>query len=395
MAGLQDSLVDMAAGAVSFNKESGEFDIPVTEMYRLREAAKLAGMGYQEFAEMGMKAAQKTEKLKILDNFNTVPEEQKELIANMGKIGANGNLEITMPDGTVKKIGEGFNQLVAGDYEKLGDMMDVNNMSEIEVAKESMGYLNQIEAAQKALIQLTTMNLVKSGGFDNFAEKAMEAQKLITDAFMTEDKKGGFEMNQTVIDGAGMLETQLQGGLKDFDSTAKLMASSVADGLRTFNAAADIFFAEALKKFNAAKIVEGLSEGWDTMSDELMERYENIMNSNETGSRRNSSLDGNTQIIDQETGGRGNPSTNNETGGRGNPSISSLNTNTSSIGEPTTMMASNSNVTVSGQVNLTLEGIPTNSVLDKDALANLLINNPTAMATINSQINNTLGTYNS
>ena len=395
MAGLQDSLVDMAAGAVSFNKESGEFDIPVTEMYRLREAAKLAGMGYQEFAEMGMKAAQKTEKLKILDNFNTVPEEQKELIANMGKIGANGNLEITMPDGTVKKIGEGFNQLVAGDYEKLGDMMDVNNMPEIEVAKESMGYLNQIEAAQKALIQLTTMNLVKSGGFDNFAEKAMEAQKLITDAFMTEDKKGGFEMNQTVIDGAGMLETQLQGGLKDFDSTAKLMASSVADGLRTFNAAADIFFAEALKKFNAAKIVEGLSEGWDTMSDELMERYENIMNSNETGSRRNSSLDGNTQIIDQETGGRGNPSTNNETGGRGNPSISSLNTNTSSIGEPTTMMASNSNVTVSGQVNLTLEGIPTNSVLDKDALANLLINNPTAMATINSQINNTLGTYNS
>ena len=106
-------------------------------------------------------------------------------------------------------------------------------------------------------------------------------------------------------------------------------------------------------------------------------------------------MDGNTQIIDQETGGRGNPSTNNETGGRGNPSISSLNTNTSSIGEPTTMMASNSNVTVSGQVNLTLEGIPTNSVLDKDALANLLINNPTAMATINSQINNTLGTYNS
>lgn len=191
MAGLQDSLVDMAAGAVSFNKESGEFDIPVTEMYRLREAAKLAGMGYQEFAEMGMKAAQKTEKLKILDNFNTVPEEQKELIANMGKIGANGNLEITMPDGTVKKIGEGFNQLVAGDYEKLGDMMDVNNMSEIEVAKESMGYLNQIEAAQKALIQLTTMNLVKSGGFDNFAEKAMEAQKLITDAFMTEEKKVG------------------------------------------------------------------------------------------------------------------------------------------------------------------------------------------------------------
>ena len=56
MEGLQDSVVGMAAASVNFNEKTGEFDIPVTEMYRLREAADLAGMGYQEMTELAMKA---------------------------------------------------------------------------------------------------------------------------------------------------------------------------------------------------------------------------------------------------------------------------------------------------------------------------------------------------
>jgi len=390
MAGLQDSLVDMAAGAVSFNKESGEFDIPVTEMYRLREAAKLAGMSYQEFAEMGMKAAQKTEKLKILDNFNTVPEEQKELIANMGKIGANGNLEITMPDGTVKKIGEGFNQLIASDYTQLENMLDVNNMSEIDVAKESMGYLNQIEAAQKTLINLTTLNLVKGGGFDIFAEKATEAQKMLTEEFLKREDE--IKVPDNIISGIGQIQTQLSMDRE----TAAAITEAVVNGINESAKATNEIIQQLIDKADGAALLLLMKQGWG----EVILAIENLPESisgifKETGSRKNHSLNGETQIIDHETGGRGNPSINHETGGRDNPSISSLNYSTGSIGEPTTMMASNSNVNVSGQVNLTLEGIPTNSVLDKDALANLLINNPTAMATINSQINNTLGTYNS
>jgi hypothetical protein len=70
MEGLQDSVVGMAAASVSFNEETGEFDIPVTEMYRLREAADLAGMGYQEMTELAMKAAQKNKKLDILGNLS-------------------------------------------------------------------------------------------------------------------------------------------------------------------------------------------------------------------------------------------------------------------------------------------------------------------------------------
>ena len=64
--GLQDSILEMAESAVVFNEKTGEFDVPVTEMYRLREAAKLTGMDYQELTQTAIKSAEKTRKLDML-----------------------------------------------------------------------------------------------------------------------------------------------------------------------------------------------------------------------------------------------------------------------------------------------------------------------------------------
>jgi len=384
MAGLQDSLVEMAAGAVSFNKESGEFDIPVTEMYRLREAAKLAGMSYQEFAEMGMKAAQKTEKLKILDNFNTVPEDQKELIANMGKIGSNGNLEITMPDGTVKKIGEGFNDLVASDYTQLEKMLDVNKMSEFEVAKESMGYLNQIQAAQNTLVHLTTLNLVKSGGFDIFAEKAAEAQKLLTEEFLKEDKKGTMKVPDNIVQGVGQISTQL----KMERETATAIAQEVAKGINTAAEATNEVIQKLIDKADGKTLLLLMKTGWNKVVIAI-ENQQGIFDGllNETQQRNN---DGKPVEVTRETVPRNNQP--GETVPRNNQSISQLQSNNLN-NEPTSLIASNSNVTVNGEVNLKLNNLPTNSVLNKDELATLLINNPSAMAMIKSQLFNETSAY--
>ena len=62
MEGLQDSVVGMAAASVSFNEDTGEFDIAVTEMYRLREAAELAGMGYEEMTDMSYEGGSKEQR---------------------------------------------------------------------------------------------------------------------------------------------------------------------------------------------------------------------------------------------------------------------------------------------------------------------------------------------
>ena len=60
-------------------RETGEFDIPVTEMYRLREAAKLAGNVLPRHDPNGyLKPPERTKKLDMLGTA-TVPEEFKEL----------------------------------------------------------------------------------------------------------------------------------------------------------------------------------------------------------------------------------------------------------------------------------------------------------------------------
>ena len=388
MEGLQDSLVEMAAGAVSFNKESGEFDIPITQMYRLREAATLAGMNYQEFSEMAMNAAQRTEKIKLLDQFQTVPEEQKELIASLGKIGSNGNLEITMPDGTVKKIGQGFNDLINDDYAALQGMLDTNAMSELDVAKKSMGYLNQIKAAQDAIIKLTTLNLVQSGGFENLSENISKSQQLMTDSFMKREDE--IKLPNSITDAVTYLETQL----KVTEPQAKDITGAVVNGLGKFNDAMESVVTQINNTEFAEIIIKSLKNGWENVSGflsdlDLINIFPDTVNINGNIDRSNESapttiLNGNN--LDRSNGvDDGGIDRSNSTS-----ALQTINSQSSNQSQPTNQSAE---VTVNGVVSLTLEGIQTDSTLDAETLARLLTNNPTSMSIIKSQIDNSLNAY--
>ena len=413
MEGLQDSLVEMAAGAVSFNKESGEFDIPITQMYRLREAATLAGMNYQEFSEMAMNAAQRTEKIKLLDQFQTVPEEQKELIASLGKIGSNGNLEITMPDGTVKKIGQGFNDLINDDYAALQGMLDTNAMSELDVAKKSMGYLNQIKAAQDTIVKLTTLNLVQSGGFENLSENISKSQQLMTDSFMKREDE--IKLPPTVTNAVTYLETQL----KVTEPQADDITGAVVNGLDKFNVAMESVVTQINNTDFAQIIIESLKTGWENVSGflsdlDLINIFPDTVNITGNIDRSNDeSVPVNGNNIDRSNGvdnggiDRSNESApiilngNNIDGGNGvddggidrsnsTSALQTINSQSSNQSQPTNQSAE---VTVNGVVSLTLEGIQTDSTLDAETLARLLTNNPTSMSIIKSQIDNSLNAY--
>ena len=388
VAGLQDSLVDMSAAAVQFNKEDGTFDIPVTEMYRLREAAGLAGMKYEQMTEMAMKAAQKTAKLDILANLNTVPEEQKELIANMSKIGANGNLEITMPNGVTKKIGDGFNQLVASDYNTLKELQTKNNMSEMDVAKTSMGYLNQIANAQAVITNMTRLQLASGNGFTDIAEKITKTNDNVLNAFKGDGPNGepgggnkmekNLKIPQEILDATTYLTTQLNISTEQ----ANEFANTTYEFIETIFEEAEKAIKILLKKMDFESIIDNLKENFPTLP-----------SNNEKGPRDNPS--GGVQHIDSERGGRDNFSTiDEEKGNRGNLSLNSLTTSSLNINEPTTSaIASNSNLNVSGEVNLKLDNVPTNSSISKDDIAMYLTNNPSAMAAISSQLLNKTGTY--
>ena len=426
MAGLQDELVKMASASVSFNKQTGKFDIPVTQMYRLREAADLAQMSYEDFTEMAMNAAQRTEKLKLLDQFNTVPEEQKELIASLGKIGANGNLEITMPDGTVKKIGEGFNELVGSDYGELQKMLDVNNMSELDVARASLGYLEEIHYAQNTLIKLMALNVVQSEGFENLGENLSKSQRLLTDELKRKEPEMTYP--KTLIEGAGTFATALQVNEKQAADFADLVATGIKSATKTIddgvrNAVEKLNFDDVISTFKDQIEDIDINEILSSLANDNLQRnsnYETLprnSNNQTTPSPQNNNPPSNNQTTPSPQ--NNNPPNGNNSYSNAQPvqsygvntqmtptnlptpePIASNPINNNAVNNISTASNNNNQTTpspqynqtpqfaVNGEVNLKIEGLPTNSNISKETIAELLVRNPQAISIIESQLNN-------
>ena len=142
--GLQDAMLGMAESAVVFDEETGEFDIPVAEMYRLREAAKLAGKSYEEFSADAIKAKQRTEKLEILDSFGRYDDKTKEMIASLAQFDG-GELKVQLPgyDEAINVASLSTDQLAA-----LEEQQKENAMTDRQIAIDSMGYLRKMAMAQ-------------------------------------------------------------------------------------------------------------------------------------------------------------------------------------------------------------------------------------------------------
>jgi len=230
--GLQDAVIGMAESAVVFNEETGEFDIPVTEMYRLREAAGAAGMTYQEMTEMAFKAAERTKKLDLLGT-TTVPEDFKDLVANMGNI-KGGQLEVTIPSfdsvgkqiGTVTKKAHELNQ---ADYETLKEMQEQSAMSDKEIALQSMGFLETIANTAKAADFSSVMLGTNTKGVTDAQEagQAMARTALdgLQDAFSREEVSDyGAALTRHIATGMNDVEAT-----QHFQSTAGRIGQSLAD----------------------------------------------------------------------------------------------------------------------------------------------------------------------
>jgi len=182
--GLQDAIIGMAEGAAVFNEETGEFDIPVTEMYRLREAAKLAGISYQDMTQTAFKAAERTKKLDMLGT-TTVPQEFKDLVANMSDI-EGGQLRVDIPafDEMGKQIivaNKAAADLTADDFKALEKANEVNSMSDRDIAMQQLTALQKIAGANESAKAATILAGTNTegvtdilGGLDAYADVVRE-----------------------------------------------------------------------------------------------------------------------------------------------------------------------------------------------------------------------------
>lgn len=220
--GLQDSLLGMAESAVTFNEKTGEFDIPVTEMYRLREAAKLAGKSYEEFTQDAIKAKQRTEKIRILDAFGQYTDEQKDLIANLGEFDG-GTLKVRIP--SLDEQGREISKLVDAsnlgpeEMAKLREMQEQNDMSDRDIA---LAQLSNLEKIANADLQLGYTGLLlgsQTKAVTDFADVLGQAGEEASNAY-----NNVFDSDK-MADLGKKLTDSVASGFNDPDANAKLMES--------------------------------------------------------------------------------------------------------------------------------------------------------------------------
>ena len=277
--GLQDAVIGMAESAVVFNEETGEFDIPVTEMYRLKEAAGAANMSYQEMTDMAFKAAERTKKLDLLGT-TTVPEDYKELVANMGNI-KGGQVEVSIPSfdaagkqiATVTKKAHELNQT---DYDALKKMNEESQMDEKSIALASKGYLETIANAVASAEAAPLMLGVQTKGITDMQETAKAIAdtglKGLEEAFTTE----------AVADYGSALTRHIALGMNDeeatqhFQSTASLFRATLQSqyGDAIYDAQKGMDDNNILKKMDIVDTVMGKVDSFTTalgnMNDELL-----------------------------------------------------------------------------------------------------------------------------
>jgi hypothetical protein len=218
MEGLQESVVQAAKSAVMFNKQTGDFKISGTEMYRLRAQASALNMSYEDLANTAVRAAKESEILSRL-RFTGLNKETQQLVANLAEI-KDGQVQIKLP-GMDKAITD-FSVLQnenSEEFKALKAYQETAVLSDRQIAEGQLSSLQTIANSLQGLkdISVTTPNFQELGkaasqglqeGFQKFTEKVTTVAQSpeyqtaveglttsITDGFMNvfdEMEKGNF-----------------------------------------------------------------------------------------------------------------------------------------------------------------------------------------------------------
>lgn len=158
---LQEEFINVTSSAVDFNEATGEFKVPVSEMYRLRSMSESLGLNYDQIAEAAVKAAKQKEVLSRITFPSTVSEEDQNLIASLSEIN-NGKVQITLP-GTSELVDAA--SLSQTEIDSLKEKLTTDNMNIKDIATA------QLSESEKAAISL---NKIENSMVFTFREKGYD-----------------------------------------------------------------------------------------------------------------------------------------------------------------------------------------------------------------------------
>jgi hypothetical protein len=205
---LQEEMVKATESAVDFNATTGEFKIPVAEMYRLKEMAGKLGMSYEDISESAIKAAKQTQVLSMIELPSSFSEEDKNLVASLSEINKDGKVMIQIP-GSKDMIDA--STVSAEQLEKLREKADLEGKSAGQLQAEMVTIAqNQLSAQDKANISLEQikMSLIfskgeQAGGLkeypDNLRKMAESANTMAGLTKGAEDTVGALDALDTAV----------------------------------------------------------------------------------------------------------------------------------------------------------------------------------------------------
>jgi hypothetical protein len=256
MEGLQESVVQAAKSAVMFNKQTGDFKISGTEMYRLRAQAAALNMSYEDLANTAVKAAKESEILSQI-RFLDIPEETKQLVANLGEI-KDGQVQVKLPgtDDFVKA-----SELTKEQIKSLEDYQTTTQLSDRQIAEDQLSVLQKIEASLSGLKNLTvgqpqfqelgkaaaesfqksfegvTKKFEDVAGSEKYQKALAESTKIFTDGVSnTLDKLevGDFKGATDAIVNMGKEALEATGAMDYLTEGVKKLGKSLFGGLEQF-----------------------------------------------------------------------------------------------------------------------------------------------------------------
>ena len=167
--GLQNSIVEMTKKFTFFDEKSKSFKINPEGMLMLREIGAAAGISSAELSKMALNAADLDDKIsKISPSFDFESEEDRQYIANIAKMGAGGEYEITVKD---EETGENKQILLQeASNKQLQELIDAQKQQ-----KELS--LEELQKAQLDLLTLIKGELLATR--DNYLTGAATSKALV------------------------------------------------------------------------------------------------------------------------------------------------------------------------------------------------------------------------
>jgi hypothetical protein len=384
--GLQDSILNMAESAVVFNEETGQFDIPVTEMYRLREAAKLTGMDINELSNTAIKSRERTQKLGVLDAFTDLSEEEKELIANMADIDGKGQMTVTLPyedDGVMKTKTLDATQLTADELKELRKVQQDNDASAKDIALSQLTALETINNTIKSSEAATVMAGVNTAGVSDALDAGEAMGKTLMEGLNN-------SINAESMEDYGYSLTQaLAKGLNDPDTMSGFQAAAGVIGQTMMDEVimAPEKYKEKIEQGNifkgldldtvAAEKLHVLGQGITSVGKDLLNMLPpDVVAQIKQGAAAVGGMGAAFKLVYESIGGEILGDIMSIIQSNAGTTAGNLSTVVNSVNNSTASTSGNVNLNVDGKIDLTVDGKNLPDNIDKEQLAMEIVNNP-------------------